>query len=169
MTIDNNTRYFAVEPMLRSLPDEELAKIKEAAPRATIGRDGYLSLTIADLSRLIDGHDVTGIIPNATEPLKLTVFEWYTADGLRGFLEEYIQKLEGLQPPLDPAERAAQRACLKVTTTEGLLCFARDYFGLHSFAEAEAVTLAEVLIAKKDTYNKTVFQKAYAKQMQKKR
>lgn len=169
MTIDNETLYFTVEPLLRQLPEEEIKRIKEAAPRAIIGRDGYLSLTIADLSRMIDGHDITGIILNAAEPLKLTVFEWYTAEGLRSFLEGYIQKLEALQPPLEPAERAAQKACLTVTTTEGLLCFAREYFGLHSFSEAEGVTLAEILIAKKDSYNKVIYQKAFIKQQQKRR
>lgn len=168
MRINADTRYFAVEPILRTLSTEKVAEIREKAVSSVLGSNGYYGLTLAQLSKLIDNKDATAIV-STTDPLQMTVFEFYTIEGLSAFLEDYIRKLERLIPTPTNEEKAAQSACLKVTTTEGLLLFAREYFNLNSFANAERVTLAELLIAKKDMYNKAIFQRELSRQMNKRK
>jgi hypothetical protein len=52
---------------------------------------------------------------------------------------------------------------LPVEWQEGMLVFVRAYFGLKSFGEAENVTIGDYLLAKKDEYNSTIFQRNMAK------
>lgn len=167
MKITRNTLFFAVEPILRRLSAEQLAPIKAAAPALILGEGGYLNITIGQLSQLIDANNIGALVAH-TEVQTMTVFEYYTIEGLHVFLSDYTNKLETLTPVPDANEKRAAAACLKTTITEGMLYFAREYFGLHSFAEAEKITLAEVLLAKKDVYNKVVFQRAYTRIMNKK-
>ena len=52
---------------------------------------------------------------------------------------------------------------LKISWDEAILVFVRDYFGLHSFKDAERITMGEILIAKRATYNREKFQRKLAK------
>lgn len=55
-----------------------------------------------------------------------------------------------------------------MTMAEGLLVFARRYFGCRSFSEAERLTLGEWLMAKKDDYNRIAAEQAAVKKYGKK-
>lgn len=169
MKIDNSTlwqTFCLIEPHIKA---DDLQQVKDNAPAAVIGKGGYYALTIAQWHAITAGRieDVFG--EKIKDPLQLTAYEYYTITGLKAFAENYVKQLERFSVKSDTNEQAAQAVCFKVTMTEGLLIFAREYFGLHSFAEAEQITLADLLLAKKDTYNKTMFQKAYTAQMQRKK
>jgi len=168
MRITKETKYFAVEPILRRQTEEWHKEQEVKAVRAVLGDDGYLGLTLGQLSQAIDGKNM-GAIVQETDPMKIGVFEWYVLRGFQAFIDDFLQKLEKLTPQQNSAEKRAANACMKQTITEGLLFFVRDYFGLHSFREAERVTLAEILLAKKDTYNKVTFQRVYNEIMSKKK
>lgn len=157
MRIDKETKYFAVAPLLRCLPTEKIKEIEQKAVECVLGADGFMGLTIGQLIRLMNS-DITAII-GTKDPNEITVFDYYTINQIRTFVDDYIGKLEGLNPIPTNEERAAQKICLKVSAAEGFLLFAREYFGLHSFSDAEKVTLADFLIAKKDVYNKAMYQR----------
>ena len=62
----------------------------------------------------------------------------------------------------------AASVCYPVEFGESLLLFSREYFQLHSFKEASNINLADLLIAKKDAYNKAAFERAYTANITKK-
>lgn len=161
MKIDKDTLYITVEPLLRAAGESYTAEIERAAVAEYLGADGYWSITIDQLSQMIDGNDMTAIV-KTIDPLKMTVFEVYIIRGLQAFLIDYIKKLEKLVPVKTNEEKAAEGVCLKMTLTEGLLIFAREYFNLPNFKAAGQITLADLLIAKKDTYNKAMYQRKLA-------
>lgn len=167
MTIDKDTKYIAFAPFEKCLQAGEVDRLKKAAPIAVIGRDGYLSLTIADFNALAIHGDLSVILRGKSE-LELSVFEWYTLQGLKDFFEGYAKDLEKFAVKGDAKEQRAQAACYKSGAVESMIVFAREYFGLKSFAEAEQVTLAELLLARKYTYNKVMFSKALQAQYNKK-
>ena len=65
-------------------------------------------------------------------------------------------------------ELAASKNCYPTEFAESMLIFSRSYFGLHSFKEATHITLGDFILAKKDSYNSTVFQKTYSNIIMKK-
>jgi hypothetical protein len=166
MQITSDTLYIAFQPFEKFLKKGEIEKIKKQAPFAVIGKDGYMSLTIADFNAIALHGDLSRFLDGRAENT-LTVFEYYTLAGLKDFFEGYAKSLEKLAVKPTAKESAAQAACLKVGIVEGMLIFARDYFGLQSFAAAEKVTLAELLMARKDAYNKAIFERALTAQYQK--
>lgn len=83
--------------------------------------------------------------------------------GLRDFIQELPETLLALTPKMDADEKQASEGLMDSTLAESLLVFARNYFGLHSFTDAERITIGEVLIAKKATYNEQMFQKKLSK------
>lgn len=56
---------------------------------------------------------------------------------------------------LEPSteQKQAAQGCLPMEWQEGILIFARSYFGLPSFSEAENLKLCDFVLAKKDDYN----------------
>ena len=78
---------------------------------------------------------------------------------LKNFLDEYYGKLAKLQIPKTDIERYAQAGNEQFYGTENCLLFARSYFGLKSFEEAEKVDLQEYLLASRDNYSKFYAQK----------
>lgn len=83
--------------------------------------------------------------------------------GLTEFINKLPETLLALTPKMDADEMRACEGMMESTIGESLLVFARNYFGLHSFTEAERITIGEVLIAKKAVYNETMFQKKLSK------
>ena len=167
MKVQNDTLWLVFSPCIPYLQPGEMDKIIEAAPHAVIGAGGYYDLTIAQLAAIVNHNDTTCIVNKADE--ELTVYEYCTIKGLKEWFEKFVKQIKTLTIPATDQEQRASRACLEVSFVESLLLFARQYFGLHSFREAEQVTLGDVILAKKDAYNKEVFQKAYSEIMYKKK
>ena len=113
----------------------------------TIGE--FVAVSQNDLSRLGD----------LTRP---TVLQKYWIEAFHAFAEELTKALDALKMPQDAQEMAAAECMRKVSMAEGMLVFARSYFGLHSFAEAEKVTMLDYVIAKRDKYNSAIYQRRLA-------
>lgn len=160
MVITGEQSYHAVAPLLKLESADERKQRCQMFVKSRMGDDGFYGMTVGVFARIVDAKDVSAIIEHTSE-LEMTVSEWYVLQGLRDFIEDYSKKLEALTPKPTTEEKKAANVCMKQTVAEGLLIFAREYFALHSFREAEQVTLGEILIAKKDVYNKTSFQRAY--------
>ena len=61
--------------------------------------------------------------------------------------------LKTLTVPQSDAMKRASEHCLKVSGEESTLVFVRRYFGLKNFTEAENISVADFIIARKDQYN----------------
>ena len=142
--------------LLRVLPVASEASVKEArlAAEKTVKPGGFYETTIAELAAVIGGdYSLFGDPDTATAYLASQRFAEVVG--------EFIRALERLEPPLSARAMAAQSGMMKMETVEGLLVFARSYFGLPSFRAAEGITLGEILLAKKDIYNKAVFERNF--------
>lgn len=87
-----------------------------------------------------------------------TVYQYIWAMGFVEYGKAFAKLLGRLVPPMTPDERAAQSACVQVSMEEGILVFLRGYFGLPSFSAAEDLTVNELVMAKRDTYNRAVYE-----------
>lgn len=92
--------------------------------------------------------------------------EWYKATnaqylwamGFKDYVKSLCKTMQSLAVPMTPEQQQAQSACLRVSLDESLLVFVRSYFDLGSFREAEAITMNEVVIAKRDAYNRGIYE-----------
>lgn len=163
MVITAQTRWDELQLVIGELADGELERLKEIAPRAVIGGDGYYGITIGQLAAIVEHDDARPIVGDMSEP---TAFEMLTLQGLSAFVQSYIDRLAALTVPASAEEKEAAAKCMQVGMIEGLLSFARDWFRLQMYKDAESVTLGELLMAKKEAYNRGLFQRAYSSAMQ---
>lgn len=88
-----------------------------------------------------------------------TQAQYIWAMGFADYMDDFGKMLQRLTPPATAEQKQAQGVCMRVGFEESVLVFCREYFGLKSFKEVETLTLNEYLIAKKDAYNKAVFER----------
>lgn len=98
-----------------------------------------------------------GCIGDVVKSCNIGQYIWI--DGFGAYAEKFIKTLEKLRVPQTPEQKQASEVCLSSTLEESILIFVCDYFRLHSFREAERISVNEFLIAKKDAYNTAVYQK----------
>ena len=134
---------------------------KEAMDRAmrACNPDDYVfnfnQLKLKDLALLNNGNDAE-CFPKSFDNAYLYVC---FLENLRKFIDEYYSKLSKLQIAKTDIDAYAQAGNEKFYGTENCLIFARSYFGLKSFEEAENVDVQEYLLASRDNYSKFYAQK----------
>lgn len=137
------------------LADGEAARLKAAAVRDMYGDDGFYAMTLGDFFT-VTGGDVRPLGADGT------VYATYRVRAFADFVDTFIQSLRRLTPQ-PTAEQVRQSAgTIPCQFDESVLVFCRSYFGLHSFAEVELLTVADLLLAKKDTYNQAVVERNIA-------
>lgn len=115
-------------------------------------------MTIKDLGEIMDGR--TPAFVDALFSDDQTARERIGVQkAVQDFIENFVSLLSKYSIRQTAEERQAAAGIETFQSTEGLLVFARAYFGLKSFSETEGVTLADVYLAKKDTYITAMFQK----------
>ena len=100
------------------------------------------------------------VLGDMSEP---TVLQVYWKKRFEKFVEEFAAALKAMTLTQTAEEIQAAEGLLKISWDEAILVFVRDYFGLHSFKDAERITMGEILIAKRATYNREKFQRKLAK------
>ena len=88
-----------------------------------------------------------------------TVLQVYWKRRFEDFVNEFAEALKKLTIPQSPEEAQAAQGLIKVGWDESILVFAQQWFGLHSYKEAEQLTIGEILIAKRAQYNREKFQR----------
>lgn len=88
-----------------------------------------------------------------------TQAQYIWAMGFADYMENFSKMLERMTLRGTAEQQQAQMVCLRVGFEESVLVFLQDFFGLHSFKEAEDITVNEYLIAKKSAYNKAAFER----------
>ena len=136
--------------------------VASAIAQAGSHYDGDLwQLTIGDLSKSY------GALAFDLSDDKSAAAVFQAINAIKAHMDDFGKLLEQYQVPLTGKEQAAATGLPEYNETEGLLVFARNYFGLKSFTEAERVTLADVLLAKKDAYITAMYERNLNKQYRK--
>lgn len=170
MRVTDKTKYLDFAPFVDLVDESSEAELKKAAEARygdmwTITIDQFGEYAAGDFSRIGVNTDTdfsfwqkVGIVLHVYKP-GMTVLQYYYILRFGDFVGELVKTLDALKVPQDAREKKASERCRQMTFQESILVFVRNYFGLHSFADAGQLTLADFLIAKKDTYNKAVFEK----------
>lgn len=137
------------------LDDESKARLLTAAKKVV---GDYWDLTLGELIALSEGN----LACKVKDPKDPTLAEWSWMDGLPEWLDGFVKSINNLTPKQTADEQAAAKNCLPTSWSEGLLIFARNYFGLPSFDAAESIKVGELLIAKKDRYNEVMMARGMA-------
>ena len=115
----------------------------------------FNQLKLKDLALLNNGSDAECFPKNFENAYYYVCF----VENLRRFLNDYYTKLSKLQISKTDIDAYAQAGNEKFYGTENCLIFARSYFGLKSFEEAENVDVQEYLLASRDNFSKFYAQK----------
>lgn len=153
--INESTLYIEFIPIEKLIDDETKNNIIKSSQEVY---GNYYDMTLDRLITLLD--------PNCEEYQDLnnpltTVFKVYWFLGFKEFFEKFLSILQNLTIKESPDEFAASRNCYPVDFSESLLIFTRSYFNSPSFKEAAKITIGEFLMAKKDAYNKAIFERTY--------
>lgn len=151
MEININAKYSRYADILPFVTDESR---KELIAKVIEKRNPY-TLTLADFFACVKG-DFSCVVTDVDQPTTADVL-W--VENFVTFIEEFAAVLKRLSIPQTAEQKQAQKNCLPVDWQEGMLVFARKYFGLHNFADAEKITIGDFLIAKKDDYNTAIFER----------
>lgn len=142
-------------PRWRYISDKEKSGLYERAQDAL--HLHYGELRIGDFFDCIRcDFSVIGVCStwnNATQA------QYIWAMGFADYMENLSKMLERMTLRGTAEQQQAQMVCLRVGFEESVLVFLQDFFGLHSFKEAEDITVNEYLIAKKSAYNKAAFER----------
>ena len=155
MEINLSEKYGLYADILPFVTDESR---KELLKKVAEIRNPY-TLTLAEFFACAQG-DFSCVVKDAENP---TTGEVLWLEMFQSFVDDFSKILERLVIQQTPEQKQASANCLPVEWQEGMLVFVRAYFGLKSFGEAENVTIGDYLLAKKDEYNSTIFQRNMAK------
>lgn len=140
--------------LLDVLTDESKERALSAA-RELYGN--YDDLTLIQFLQLTEG-DYTVIGIEDTERVAVGQLLWM--QGFADFCTSFAAICNRMQVPESPESRDAHSGEMPLSTREGMLIFARSYFGFHTFEEtANTVTVSEYIVARKDTYNTAIYNK----------
>lgn len=138
--------------------------VKAEAWSHIFGHD-FWSLTIDEFCDLSAGESER-LARRAIYEGELTVYGYALLVDFKAKAVALGEAVERLSPPQNAAERAAAQA-VKMTLFESMAFFARDFFGLKSFAEASRVTLGEWLMARKAKYTAVMLERALIREQTK--
>lgn len=155
MRITENTKYIEILAVEKYFSKKTVEELKSAAEKQF---GSMYDLEFATFYNCANGD--FSHLGGLDNPTALQVY-WIKRFG--DFSEEFAKTLSTLQVQSSEDEKRASEGLLKVTWGESMLVFMQRYFGLKSFREAEKITIGELLIAKRATYNDELFQRRLAK------
>ena len=158
MDIDLRKPYAEYVEYLQLLTEKSQEELSEAAKKIR----PMWELKIGEFFSICDG-DFACVMDK--EPLLWQVL-W--AEQFPKFVEEFTSVVARLTLEPTPEQKAAAAGCFPMEWQEGILIFARSYFGLHSFAAVEELTLGDYILAKKHDYNTALTERNMHKQQIKK-
>lgn len=152
MIVTNATKYADFQHTEKYLKNAAVDDLKKAAERAYVG---MYELTFGQFLRISDG-DFSVVLGDMSEP---TVLQVYWAKRFADFQKEFGDALKSTQVQPTPEQTRASNGLPKQTFAESMLTFGRAYFGLHSFREAENLTLGDLIIARRDAYISAMYER----------
>ena len=166
LKIDSGTPLAYITPYLDAISKESGEVLREAGRRTYAPSGDWWQLTTGEFLSLSTG-DLTPITQGVAQE-QMTVWQYYALIDFKEWAAEFASLIEKLTPPQSVEQMQICKMLPKNTIQEALLIFNRNYFGLKNFAEAEKIPIFDVLIAKKDTYAKSLFEHEWQKMQQRK-
>lgn len=154
MTINPNDKFLPYMLILQTADEASKRRLEEDA-NSHYGNPWLLS--IKDFFALTN-NDLSHIGLTQDTVVNATVRQFVWIQEFREMCEQVVAILKRLQVPESADSRRAAEQCIDTTSLEAAIVFARRYFGLRSFTEAEEVTMSDFIIAKKDEYNRSIYQ-----------
>lgn len=143
------------------LPYIEQSSIKELKNAAEGLYGSPWGLTLGEFFTCSEG-DYSRIGIDFAHPEEITLIQYYWMMSFKEMCEALNSALTKMSVAPTPDAREASSACRKMTFRESVNVFCREYFGLTSFRAVDDLTLDDLLLAKKDAYNKAIFEKGMA-------
>lgn len=156
MLITEKTKYEEFQAVERYVSKSSVQGIYEAAEQKF---GNMYNLEFGSFWECANGN-YSEVLGDISEP---TVLQVYWKKRFEKFVEEFAAQLKSMILPQTSEEIQASEGLLKIGWDEGMLVFVREFFGLHSFKEAERITIGEILIAKRAAYNRDKFQRKLSK------
>lgn len=163
MKIDRDTKYddfIALEPYMA---EGEAERLQGEAVKSLYGEDGFYNMTLGDMFAVLSGDPSP--LCRGVEPQ--SVFAVYRTRAFAEFVNGFIENMKRLTLPPTAEQVKHAQGCLPSQFDESVYVFCRNYFGLRGFAEVEALKVADLLLAKKDSYNHAVVERNIAASMRK--
>lgn len=151
MKIDFSKPYSKYADVLRYITEESRNALLERAEQM----QPMYEMTLADFFACCNG-DFSKVVADMDNP---TTGEVLWIECFKQFLEDFSKIAQRFVIPQTAEQKQASANCLPVEWQEGMLVFVRKYFGLKSFADAENITIADWILAKKDEYNAAIFER----------
>lgn len=161
LKVDRNTMMEDFAPFANVLTAQQTERLKEGAVRDLYGEHGFMSMPIRDLTDVLQGDN---------RPLHIdgTVFGSYRYIAAVEWFADFVEQLGRLTLPPTPEQTRHAQGCLPCSIDKAIYFFLRSHFGLHSYAEADALTVADLLLAKEEAYNVAVVERNIANQLKEK-
>ena len=161
LKVDRNTRIEDFAPFVPTLSKEDVRRLKEGAVRDLYGEQGFMAMPIRDLTDVLQGDN---------RPLRIdgTVFGQYRYIAAVEWFADFVETLGRLTMQPTPEQAAQAQGCLPSSIDKAIYFFLRSHFGLHSYAEADLLTVADLLLAKEEAYNAAVVERNIARQLKEK-
>lgn len=156
MKIDKYTLYKDFASVEMFAPASQLYALRDVAVRSKFGDAGFYSMSIGAFLNAAIYQNYDALYDCRGE----TVFDVYRVLAFAVWVEEFISVAEELTLKPTPKQIAAASGCRPVTFEESVYFFMREYFGLQSFDAVADLPVSDYLLAKKDTYNKQVVERA---------
>ena len=164
--IDSGTPLAYITPYLDAISKESGEVLREAGRRTHAPSGDWWQLSTGDFLSLSTG-DLTPITKGA-DANDMTVYQYFALLDFKEWAKDFAELIEKLTPLQSVEQMQICKMLPKNTIQEALLIFNRNYFGLKNFAEAEKIIIFDVLIAKKDTYAKALYEHEWQKIQQRK-
>jgi len=119
----------------------------------------FYSIKISEFSELLNGNfsiELKKILTNE----KVTVFAFIQIkNSVEKFLADFSKILKSYEIKQSNEEKRASANLPESDLIESMLIFMQRFFGLKSFVEAEKMTIADFIIAKKADYTSKLYEK----------
>lgn len=145
MRVTSKTKYRKFLPYEGLLTTESETALKQQAERVY---KPCHTLTINEFFGVINGD--YSVLGDMSDP---SVLQVYWLKRFAEYVEIFADACKRTKIEPTPEQKQAAQGCLEMSPAEGMLVFARSYFGLHSLREAGDITINEYIMARKDTYN----------------
>lgn len=161
LKIDRNTKYDDFATFEGVLADGEEARLKDAAVRDLYGSQGFMAMPIKDLTDVLQGDNT---------PLRIdgTVFGVYRHKAAVEWFAQFVDTLQRLTLPPTPEQTRQTQGTMPATIDKAIYFFLRSFFRLHGYAEADNLTVADLLLAKEEAYNAAVVERNISNQLKEK-
>lgn len=158
MQVTEKTKFAEIAAFAPYFDQSSIESLKSAAERKY---GTPWALTLGQFFQVADGdYSLVGI--DFTQPNKITALQYYWMESFKDMSMKLKKAVDSLSVEPTPDAKAASVGCRKMTFQESVKVFCREYFGLHSFRAVDDLTLDDFLLARKDSYNKSIFEKGMA-------